>query len=89
MATINDTERELRTYEVQVERTVHLTMTGTVRIRAATPEQALELLEADSRGGAVGCETIMALVDKNGGAEEEFGDCEECWHPTGEVDEIA
>jgi hypothetical protein len=27
-------------------------------------------------------------VDKNGGAMEETGDCEDCWHPTGEVDEV-
>jgi hypothetical protein len=88
MATRNGARPQLRTFEVQVERTVHLIMTGTVRIRAETRERALELLEADSRGGNVGCETIMALVDKNGGAEEEFGDCEEYWNPTGDVRDV-
>ena len=77
----------LKQFEVRVERTVHVIMTGTVRVRAESPERAIELLEGND-DSPVDCGTIMALVDKNGGADEETGDCEECWHPTGEVEEV-
>jgi hypothetical protein len=70
-----------------VERTIHVILSGTVRIRAVSAERAIELLEGND-DVVVSCDTIMALVDKNGGAQEETGDCEECWHPTGEVDEV-